>query len=180
MIKRFILTYSHQLIHIAFEEIVQFLFGSIPTPIGTVLRSVFYKTILRSRGLLFVWPRVSLQHTYGLTFGKNCSINCGAVIDARGGISIGDNVMIGPNVVIASSSHDLTGNPMNSMPHIKKATEIGDDVWIGANSFIGGGVKIASGTVVAAGSVVIKDTNPFEVVAGVPAVRIKMRTIQNG
>lgn len=57
----------------------------------------------------------------------------------------------------------------------KNRIEIGNDVWIGANSIIMRGVKIGDGAVVAAGSVVTKDVEPYTVVGGSPAKLIKLR-----
>ena len=52
---------------------------------------------------------------------------------------------------------------------------IGNDVWIGSNVLILEGVKIGDGAVVAAGSLVIRDVEPYEIVAGVPAIVIRKR-----
>ncbi len=55
------------------------------------------------------------------------------------------------------------------------AVSIGNDVWIGDRVTIIGGVKIGDGAVIAAGAVVTKDVEPYEIVGGVPAKRIKKR-----
>lgn len=52
---------------------------------------------------------------------------------------------------------------------------IGNDVWIGANVLILGGIKIGHGAIVAAGSIVTKDVACYEIVAGIPARKIKQR-----
>jgi hypothetical protein len=54
-------------------------------------------------------------------------------------------------------------------------TDIGSDVWIGANVIIPGGVQIGTGSIVAAGSVVVKDVPPYAVVGGNPAKVIRLR-----
>lgn len=54
-------------------------------------------------------------------------------------------------------------------------TEIGNDVWIGANALIKSGLKIGDGAVIGAGSVVTKDVEPYAIVAGVPAKLIRYR-----
>ncbi len=59
----------------------------------------------------------------------------------------------------------------DSVPH----TDIGSDVWIGANVIIPGGVQIGTGSIVAAGSVVVKDVPPYAVVGGNPAKVIRLR-----
>ena len=57
----------------------------------------------------------------------------------------------------------------------KAVVEIGHDVWIGHGAIVLPGIKIGHGAVVAAGAVVTKDVEPYAVVAGVPAKRIKRR-----
>jgi acetyltransferase-like isoleucine patch superfamily enzyme len=61
----------------------------------------------------------------------------------------------------------------------KWVTKIGNDVWIGANVIILGGLEIGNGAIIAAGSVVTKNVKPFEIVAGVPAKKIKMRFFEH-
>jgi chloramphenicol O-acetyltransferase type B len=56
-----------------------------------------------------------------------------------------------------------------------KRTRIGPDVWIGARAIIMDGVTLAPGTIVAAGAIVSKDTEPFSIVAGVPAKLLRYR-----
>lgn len=52
---------------------------------------------------------------------------------------------------------------------------LGHDVWVGHNASILPGVSIGSGAVIGTGAVVTKDVEPYSIVAGVPAVKIKMR-----
>ncbi len=51
----------------------------------------------------------------------------------------------------------------------------GDDVWIGANAVILPGTEVATGTIVSASAVVIQNTEPYSIVAGVPARMIARR-----
>lgn len=54
-------------------------------------------------------------------------------------------------------------------------TQIGNDVWIGANAMIKGGVKIGHGAIIGAGAVVTKDVPPYAVCVGVPAKVLRNR-----
>lgn len=54
-------------------------------------------------------------------------------------------------------------------------TIVGNDVWIGCGVIIRSGVRIGDGAVIGAGAVVLKDVEPYEVVVGVPARRIRYR-----
>ncbi|MEA2041475.1 MAG: CatB-related O-acetyltransferase, partial [Bacteroidota bacterium] len=57
----------------------------------------------------------------------------------------------------------------------KFVAQIGHDVWIGNNVIITDGIKIGNGAIIAAGAVVAKNVDPYTVVGGVPAKKIKMR-----
>lgn len=54
-------------------------------------------------------------------------------------------------------------------------TIIGHDVWIGARAIIADGITVGNGAVVYSGAVVTKDVEPYSIVAGVPATKIRMR-----
>lgn len=102
--------------------------------------------------------------------GKNVFINSCCHFQDQGGIFIGDGVLIGQNVVLATINHDL--NPFDRH-NIYKPIHIGNRVWIGSNAVITQGVTIGDGAVVAAGAVVTRDVLPNTVVGGVPAKFIK-------
>lgn len=98
-------------------------------------------------------------------------------------IRIGNKVMFGPHVFMISGAHrtDLIGKYMidisekEKLPENDKDITVQDDVWIGANAIILKGVTVGMGSVVAAGSVVTKDVEPYSIVAGVPAKKIRDR-----
>lgn len=88
-------------------------------------------------------------------------------------VTMGDNVWIGPNTLIATVNHPL--NPAGRRKHlgIAKAIHIGNDVWIGGNVTILPGVTIGNNVVIAAGAVVTKDIPDNTLAGGVPAKKIK-------
>jgi acetyltransferase-like isoleucine patch superfamily enzyme len=119
-----------------------------------------------------------LRNPEKISIGSTVFINRDALITARAPITIGDNVLIGPRVVIDSGDHghrDPT-RPINTPGYVRMPILIESDIWIGANAVILKGVTLGQGCVVAAGSVVTKDVGPFTVVGGVPARQIGLRT----
>jgi len=85
---------------------------------------------------------------------------------------IGDNVMMGPDVLIITRNHEFKdlSVPMNRQGMKKhEPVIIEDDVWIGARVIILPGVRIGKGSIIGAGAVVTKDVEPYTIVGGVPA-----------
>lgn len=103
--------------------------------------------------------------------GKNVFINAGCKFQDQGGIYIGDDVLIGHNVVMATLNHDE--DPEKRANLIAAPINIGDKVWIGSNATILPGVTIGDGAIIAAGAVVTKDVEEKSIVAGVPAKFIR-------
>lgn len=92
-------------------------------------------------------------------------MNHGGMIDCFGEITIGENALIGPQVVIRDSDNHTPpgGGPMTAPVHI------GNRVWIGQRAMILKGVSIGDGAVIAAGAVVTRDVPARTMVGGVPA-----------
>ena len=111
----------------------------------------------------------------GIKIGNNSGIVINAQI--RGPLVMGDNVMMGPEVVIFTSNHrferlDIT---IDHQGLCTRPVKIGNDVWIGQRSMIMAGVTIGNGVVIGAGSVVTKNIPDYAVVGGVPAKILKYR-----
>lgn len=106
-----------------------------------------------------------------ITVGKNVFINSGCCFQDQGGITIGDNVLIGHQVVLATLNHDQC--PSKRANLIPAPIHIGNCVWIGAHATILSGVTIGDNAIIAAGAVVNKDVPANAVVGGVPAKIIK-------
>lgn len=118
-----------------------------------------------------IFPPFSADFGKNIVVGKNVFFNSGCRLQDHGGIFIGDNVLIGHNVVLATLDHDLA--PANRSVLHCAPIRIGNDVWIGANVTITKGVTIGNGAVIAAGAVVNRNVAPHTVVGGVPAKVIK-------
>lgn len=111
-----------------------------------------------------------------LRIGDNSGIgiNC----EVYGPVTIGSDVMIGPEVVIYTSGHEYsrTDIPIRQQGGSEvKQVNIGNDVWIGRRAIIMPGVKIGNGCVIGAAAVVTRDVNDYSVVGGVPAKVIRER-----
>ena len=104
--------------------------------------------------------------------GANSRINRDCMIDVRGGVRIGDNVSISPQVAISTAAHSALDPAFRV--EIRPVV-IEDNVWIGMRATILGGVTLGRGCVVAAGAIVTKDVPPLTIVAGVPAKPVGMR-----
>jgi acetyltransferase-like isoleucine patch superfamily enzyme len=103
-----------------------------------------------------------------IRLGHNVFINQNCTFYDLGGLTIADDVMIGPNVSLITTGHPLA-------PSQRRAATIGTpivierNVWIAAGATIIGGVTVGENAVVAAGSVVTRDVPPNTLVGGNPA-----------
>lgn len=107
-----------------------------------------------------------------ITLGKNVFINSGCCFQDQGGITIGDNSLIGHQVVLATLNHDIDINRRQNL--IPAPINIGRNVWIGAKAVVLPGVSIGDNAIIAAGAVVNRSVPNNAIVAGVPAKIIKM------
>lgn len=105
------------------------------------------------------------------SIGKNVFINHDCTFLDIGGITIEDDVLIGPKVSLITESHPL--NPSERKSLLVKPIVIKRNAWIGAGATILPGVTIGENAVVAAGAVVSKDVPANTVVAGIPAKVVK-------
>lgn len=103
--------------------------------------------------------------------GKNVFINHACSFLDMGGITIEDEVLLGPKVNLITENHPL--DPSNRRALICKPIVIKRNAWIGAAATILPGVTIGENAVVAAGAVVTTDVPANTVVGGVPAKIIK-------
>jgi acetyltransferase-like isoleucine patch superfamily enzyme len=113
----------------------------------------------------------------GIRIGNNSALGAYSFLGGQGGITIGDNVIMGPKVNIFSENHEFRDPDIliKQQKPSRKGVIIEDNCWIGANSTIVDGVRIKSGCVIAAGSVVTKDFDNGSILAGVPARLIANR-----
>ena len=101
-------------------------------------------------------------------FGSGVYANFNLTMVDDGHIFVGDKVLIGPNVTIATANHPIQPELRSKALQYNKDVHIGDNVWIGANAVICPGVTIGKNTVIGAGSVVTKDIPENVVAVGNP------------
>ncbi len=123
-------------------------------------------------------PTATLYHGFqvrsagNLRIGERTSVGENAILDARGGLTIGSDVNLSTAVNIWSAQHGWN-DP--DFAYEWAPVTIGDRAWISTRVTVLPGVTIGEGAVVAAGAVVAKDVEPFTLVGGVPAKRIADR-----
>lgn len=107
-----------------------------------------------------------------LSIGNHTVVGDHVILDARGGIQIGESVNISSEVAIWTGQHDLQSP---DFAYVKSPVRIGNHAWLSFRSIILPGVTVGEGAVIAAGAVVTKDVPPYTVMAGIPAKPIGPR-----
>lgn len=103
-----------------------------------------------------------------VTLGRNVLINAGCIFLDQATITIGDNAMLGPQVRLCTTTHDL--NPEKRHAHTRSMPiTIGANAWLGAGVVVLPGVSIGENSVIGANSVVTADVPANAVYAGMPA-----------
>ena len=134
------------------------------------LRMWVYRRLGAKIGKSCIFRRTELLEPQKLVIGDKCSVGWHCLLDARGGLTIADNVNISSYVKIITAGHEIRSNTFNgtSAPVV-----IERNVWLATGCTILEGVHIGEGAVVACGAVVNKkDVEPYSVVGGIPARKI--------
>jgi len=140
-------------------------------PMSTSVADILRKLLPHSESP-HIEPPFHCDYGYNIRTGRNFYANHGCTILDGAEVIIGDDVLLGPGVVIATPSHPLEEKPRIEGYEQAKPIHIGDAVWVGANVTIAQGVTVGRGAVIAAGAVVTKDVGEYTLVGGVPAKAI--------
>lgn len=123
---------------------------------------------------LRIFPPLYTDFGKNIQVGKNVFINGGCHFQDQGGITLGDDCLIGHNVVFATLNHFIEPSERASLR--PAPIVLGKNVWVGSSSTILQGVTIGDNAIIAAGSVVAKDVPANAIVGGVPAHIIRYIT----
>lgn len=133
-----------------------FILKHIPGMVGCWIRNALLP-YTAGKGVT-VWDDVHIDRPKGLRMGNYVSINRGSILHCGGGIVMGDNVLIGPRVIIYSQNHNYLGRePIRLQGYTLRSVHIGENTWCAAGVIILPGVKIGKNALIAAGTVVNKD-----------------------
>lgn len=146
---------------------------------------ILKELLCNSLNLPYLQAPIYFDYGCNTTFGKFCSTNFNFTCLDVCPVHIGDNVLIGPNVTLATPMHPLLPEERNvrqdengryyNLEYAKPIT-IEDNCWLASNVVVCGGVTIKEGCVIGAGSVVTRDIPPYSLAAGNPCRVIRKLT----
>lgn len=132
-------------------------------------RNELLKSLFGSvKGNFFIEPPFRCDYGCNIEIGENFYANYNLVILDCAKVTIGDNVLIGPNVGFYTAGHPLHFELRNEEWEFACPITIEDNVWIGGNVVLNPGVTVGRNSVVGSGSVVTKDIPANVVAAGNP------------
>ena len=120
-----------------------------------------------------IHPSALIMFPWNLSVGDDVIIGPGVILYSLGKIVIGDNVLISQRAHLCAGDHDWRAP---NLPLLTPAITIEPETWIGAEVFIGGGSHISRGTVCGARSVVFGRTAPGSIMVGNPAKAVRHRS----
>jgi len=128
--------------------------------------------LLHSKGKFYIEPDFYCDYGYNISLGNNFYSNHHLTILDVCSVSFGDNVFIGPHVMISTATHPIDPVERRST-EFGAAITVGSDCWIGGNVSILAGVTIGDNCTIGAGSVVNKDIPANSVAVGNPCRVVK-------
>lgn len=140
-------------------------------------RNQILKELLgKTENRFYIEPPFRCDYGFNIKIGDEFYANYNLTILDGARVSIGNNVLIGPNVSIFTATHPIHQEPRSAGWEFTKPITIEDHVWIGGNTVINPGVHIGQHTVIGSGSVVTKDIPANVVAAGNPCKIIRSIT----
>jgi maltose O-acetyltransferase len=131
-------------------------------------QDILRKLLGRAGNSISIEPPFRCDYGSNIIMGNDVYLNFNCVILDVSPVTIGDTVLLGPNVQIYTATHPMSAEVRREWLEYSKPITIGSDVWIGGGAIICPGVNIGSGTVIGAGSVVTRDIPDNVFAAGNP------------
>ena len=155
-----------------------------PGPYGFLMRKRVMQRHFGAAGEgLRIHEGARFRNPHKTRIGDRVTIGVNNFLQAGGGITIGDDTVLAPDVKIWSANHIFADphRPVREQGYQYREVKIGGNVWIGSNAFIMPGTELGDGCIVSAGSVVgAKNYPPFSILAGNPARLIGSRLKKDG
>lgn len=149
---------------------------------GSVIRGRWLVTVDTTDGKVWIGDHTTVNASIlrgPVIIGDRTLINidCDLTGHKDGKITIGNDVLFAPRVVVLGTMHAYRDRTLliRAQGILAKPVTVEDDVWIGLNAVITPGVHIGRGAVVGANAVVTKDVEPYAIVGGIPARVIGFR-----
>ncbi len=108
-----------------------------------------------------------------LVLGDRVQIGFRVVLDARGGLTVGEDVLVSSDSQLLTANHNVDSDDFERQV---APIEIADHAWIATRAIVLAGVSVGQGAVVSAGGVATRDVPARTVVGGVPARRVAERS----
>jgi len=140
-------------------------------------RNQLLKDLLgKTEGRFYIEPPFRCDYGFNIELGDEFYANYNLTILDGAKVSIGNHVLIGPNVSLFTATHPVHPEPRSAGWEFTKPITIEDHVWIGGQTVINPGVRIGKNTVIGSGSVVTKDIPANVIAAGNPCKVIRSIT----
>ena len=171
------LSFRNKIARLLWATCYIFLFRPFSLPIFHKWRILILRTFGAKIGAgSIIHASVKIWAPWNLQVGQRTAIGPEAICYNPGKIILGSKTCISQRAHLCTASHDYT---KSNNPLITDSIIIKDYAWVATESFISMGITIGDGAVIGARAVVIKDVEPWTVVAGNPAKFIKKREINS-
>lgn len=150
----------------------------LPGSVGVGARMLVYPFVFRNCGSgLFMKENSVIKFPERIDIGDNVGINDHCWLSGDGGISIGSDSRLGPNVTVVSFEHRIDDRERSIKSQGKEydPVTIGEDVWVGASAVVTAGTTIGDGAVIGAGAIVTRDVPEYAIAVGNPAEVVGFR-----
>ncbi|PNZ70007.1 acyltransferase [Staphylococcus croceilyticus] len=159
-----------------YPNVVNLCLSIFPNSKGTnKIRGKLFSPLFKKSGKnLQIASGVIINMHRNIIIGDNVYIAHNTWINGSGGLEIQNNVIISPNVIIATTKHERMNNKVSNIKSSVSPINIGEGCWIAGNSTITMGVSLGKGNIISANSLVNKSfVEENQLIGGVPAKIIK-------